>query len=110
MAVDQGGLDVGATSWLLVSAALVLVMTPGVAFFYGGMVRAGNVLGTIMKSFIVIGIVSVVWVAVGFSLAFDKGNGFIGGLSRSPACRISTRWCPASIPAGCRCSRSSCSR
>jgi ammonium transporter, Amt family len=81
VAVDQGGLDVGATSWLLISAALVLVMTPGVAFFYGGMVRAGNVLGTIMKSFIVIGIVSVVWVAVGFSLAFDKGNGFVGGVS-----------------------------
>ncbi len=79
MTVDQAGLDVGATAWLLVSAALVLLMAPGVAFFYGGMVRAANVLGTIMQSFMVIGIVSVLWVAVGFSLAFGQGNQFIGG-------------------------------
>jgi Amt family ammonium transporter len=76
--VDQGGLDIGATGWVLVSAALVLVMTPGVAFFYGGMVRASNVLGTIMKSLMVMGIVTVVWIGVGFSLAFGEGNPFIG--------------------------------
>ncbi len=77
--MDQGGLDAGATAWLLASAALVLIMTPGVAFFYGGMVRASNVLGTIMKSFVVIGIVSVVWIGVGFSLAFGGANKYIGG-------------------------------
>ncbi len=79
VAVDQGGLDIGATGWVLASAALVLLMTPGVAFFYGGMVRASNVLGTIMKSFVVIGVVTVVWIAIGFSLAFGDANQFIGG-------------------------------
>ena len=81
MAGDQAGLSVGTTGWLLVGAALVLIMTPGVGFFYGGMVRAGNVLGTIMQSFVTIGIVSVLWVAVGFSLAFGAGNPIVGGLS-----------------------------
>jgi Amt family ammonium transporter len=81
MLPEQGGSSVGTTAWLLVCAAFVLLMTPGVAFFYGGMVRARNVLGTLMQSFIAIGIVSVAWVAVGFSLVFDRGNPLIGGLS-----------------------------
>jgi Amt family ammonium transporter len=77
--MDSGGMDVGATAWLLTSAALVLLMTPGVAFFYGGMVRASNVLGTIMKSFVVIGVVTAVWIAIGFSLAFGGASPLIGG-------------------------------
>ena len=81
MSSEQAGADVGATAWVLISAALVLVMTPGIAFFYGGMVRARNVLGTVMQSLITMGIVSVAWIAIGFSFAFDVGNPIIGGLS-----------------------------
>ena len=70
----------GDTAWVLASAALVLLMTPGLAFFYGGMVRGKNVLTIIMQNFICMGIVSVLWVLVQFSLAFGKGNAFIGDL------------------------------
>ncbi len=75
-------MDSGNTSWVLASAALVLLMTPGLAFFYGGMVRAKSVLNMLMMSFITIGIVSVLWTLYGFSLAFGSGgNGFIGDFS-----------------------------
>ena len=77
-------LSAGDTAWVLTAAALVLLMTPGVAFFYGGMVRSKSVLNMMMMSFLAIAIVSVLWVAFGFSLAFgDSGNGFIGDLSWS---------------------------
>jgi ammonium transporter, Amt family len=74
-------IDSGDTAWLLASAALVMFMTPGLAFFYGGLVRAKNVLGTVMQSFIALGLVSVLWALIGYTLAFgpDKG-GIIGGL------------------------------
>jgi Amt family ammonium transporter len=72
--------DTGATAWLLASTALVLLMTPGLAFFYGGMVRAKNILGILMQNFCTVAVVSVVWVFVGFSLAFGQGNRFIGDL------------------------------
>src|SRR5947199_1678689 len=78
-------LDSGNTSWVLASSALVLIMTPGLAFFYGGMVRAKSVLNMMMMSFVTIGIVSVLWVLFGFSEAFGDGtSGFIGtiGLSK----------------------------
>jgi len=73
-------LDTGDTAWVLASSALVLFMTPGLALFYGGMVRAKNVLGTLMHSVFAMGLVSVLWVLVGYTLAFgpDKG-GLIGG-------------------------------
>jgi ammonium transporter, Amt family len=71
-------IDTGNTAWVLVSAALVLFMTPGLAFFYGGMVRGKHVLGMLMQNFFAMGIVSVLWVLVGFSLAFGDGGGFIG--------------------------------
>ena len=73
--------DTGDTSWVLISTALVMLMTPGLALFYGGMVRKKNVLGTIMQSFIALGIVTLQWVLIGYSLSFgpDKG-GMIGGL------------------------------
>ena len=75
-------ISAGDTAWVLTAAALVLLMTPGVAFFYGGMVRSKSVLNMIMMSFLAIGIVTVLWVAFGFSLAFaDSGNGFIGDFS-----------------------------
>ncbi len=71
--------DSGATAWVLISAALVLLMTPGLAFFYGGMVRARSVLNMLMMSFVTIAIVSVLWTLFGYSLAFGAGgNGFIG--------------------------------
>ena len=75
-------MNTGDTAWLLVSAALVMLMTPGLALFYGGMVRQKNILGTVMQSFIVLGLVSIEWMLVGYSFAFgpDRG-GVIGDLS-----------------------------
>ena len=76
-------LNSGDTAWVLAASALVLFMTPGLAFFYGGFVRNKNVLGTIMQSFIVMGLVGVIWVVAGYSLAFgpDIGDwGLIGNL------------------------------
>jgi len=75
-------IDTGDTAWMLVSAALVLLMTPGLALFYGGMVRTKNVLGTIMHSFIIIALITVQWVLWGYSLAFGPDiGGIIGSLS-----------------------------
>jgi len=72
-------MDSGDTAWVLASTALVLLMTPGLALFYGGMVRAKSVLNMMMMSFVTIAIVSVLWVLYGFSVAFGaKGNGFMG--------------------------------
>ena len=65
----------GDTAWLLVSAALVMVMTPALAMFYGGMVRRKNILGTIMQSFIVIALISVEWMLVGYSATFGPDLG-----------------------------------
>src|SRR5579885_2394748 len=68
-------------AWMLVSAALVLMMTgPGLALFYGGLVRPKNVLSSMMHSFILMAVVTVLWAVVGYSLAFGEGNAFIGGL------------------------------
>jgi ammonium transporter, Amt family len=77
---DFDSVDTGATAWVLASGALVLLMTPGLAFFYSGMVRAKHALAMLMQNYVTIGIVSLVWVVAGFSLAFGKGNGFIGDL------------------------------
>ncbi len=68
------------TVWVLISAGLVMLMTPGLAFFYGGMVRQKNVLTTLLQSFICLGVISVQWMLFGYSLVFSSGNGFIGGL------------------------------
>ena len=73
----------GDTAWMLTSTALVLMMTiPGLALFYGGMVRKMNVLATVMQSFAVTCLVTVLWIIVGYSLAFTDGNAFVGGMSR----------------------------
>jgi Amt family ammonium transporter len=74
----ESAIDSGNTAWVLVSAALVLFMTPGLAFFYGGMVRAKNVLGMLMQNFFSMGLVSVLWATVVFSLAFGDGGDWIG--------------------------------
>ncbi len=74
-------IDSGDTAWMLVSTALVLMMTgPGLALFYGGLVRRKNVLATMMHCFILMAVVSILWGIIGYSLAFDEGNWFIGGL------------------------------
>jgi Amt family ammonium transporter len=74
-------IDTGDTAWILVSTALVMLMTPGLALFYGGMVRGKNVLGTIMQSFIAIAVISVQWILIGYSLSFGPDiHGIIGSL------------------------------
>src|SRR5215475_1194254 len=73
-------IDTGDTAWLLVSTALVMLMTPGLALFYGGMVQGKNVLSTFMHSFFALAIVTLQWVTFGYSLAFSKSiGGVIGG-------------------------------
>ena len=69
------------TAWMLISTALVLLMTPALAFFYGGLVRSKNALNTMMMSFISLGFVGVIWAAVGYSLALTPGSNFLGDLS-----------------------------
>jgi Amt family ammonium transporter len=81
-AAPAPALDSGDTAWMLVSTALVLLMTPALAFFYGGLVRSKNVLNTMMMSFISLGFVGVLWVTFGFSLAFGDGNNWIGDTSK----------------------------
>ena len=71
-------IDSGATAWVLVSAALVLFMTPGLAFFYGGMVRSKNVLGMLMQNVFAMGLITILWATVGFSLAFGGSGKYIG--------------------------------
>jgi ammonium transporter, Amt family len=70
------------TAWMLISTALVLLMTPALAFFYGGLVRSKNALNTMMMSFISLGFFGVLWATAGYSLAFAPGNDYVGGLSR----------------------------
>ncbi len=71
----------GDNAWMLISAALVLLMTgPGLALFYGGLVRRKNILSTMMQSFAMMGLVTILWAIAGYSLAFGHGNAFIGGL------------------------------
>lgn len=76
--------DTGSTAFMLVSTMLVLVMTPGVAFFYGGLARRKNVVNTMFMSFVVIGVVAVAWIACGWSLAYggDGSNAFLGGFDQ----------------------------
>jgi Amt family ammonium transporter len=81
--VDLSKINSGDTAWMLTSTALVLFMTiPGLALFYAGMVRKKNVLATVMQSFAITCIVTVIWTVVGYSLAFTPGGSFIGGFSR----------------------------
>jgi Amt family ammonium transporter len=83
LAADAPTIDTGDTAWMLVATALVLMMTiPGVALFYAGMVRKKNVLATMMQSFTICAIVSIVWMVAGYSLAFGNGGLFVGDLSK----------------------------
>src|SRR5256885_14686275 len=67
-------------AWMLIATALVLVMTPALGFFYGGMVRAKNTLNTMMMSYVALGFVGIAWTIIGYSLAFANGSGAVGGL------------------------------
>ena len=77
--------NTGDTAWMLMSAAMVLFMTPGLAAFYAGMVRRKNVLDTTLQNFFAMGLIGVLWAVIGYSLAFTDGSGalapFIGGLA-----------------------------
>ena len=75
-----GQIDAGDTAWMLAATALVLMMTPALGLFYAGLVRAKNTLNTFMMCVGALGVVTVTWAVIGYSLAFDKGNGFVGGL------------------------------
>ncbi len=83
---DYTNINAGDTAWMLTATALVLLMTPGLAFFYGGMVQPRNIISTMLQSFIAMGIVSILWVVVGFSIAFGDSVGPKGfGLFGNPA-------------------------
>lgn len=79
ISANADAVSAGDTAWVLTSSALVLFMIPGLALFYGGMVRSKNVLGTIMHSVFAMSIVGIQWVVIGYSLAFSEGNAFVGG-------------------------------
>ena len=98
--VVQVDIDPAATAWLLTCTALVLLMTPGLAIFYGGMVRTTGVLNMIMMSFISIPLVTVAWLLVGYSLAFSDGpgGGFIGGLAHAGMQGIGPDTARGSVP------------
>jgi Amt family ammonium transporter len=94
MAQDEGPkIDTGDTAWMLMSTALVLMMTiPGLALFYAGMVRKKNVLATMMQSFAITAIVTVVWAVIGYSLAFGEGNAYVGDLSKLFLTNLAESW------------------
>src|SRR5947207_4213716 len=78
-AVTGGPISAGDTAWMLTATGLVLLMTPGLSFFYGGMVRTKNVVSTMLQSFVAMGVISLLWILVGFSLAFgDSVHGIVG--------------------------------
>jgi Amt family ammonium transporter len=81
--LEEMAMNQADVAWMLVATALVLLMTPALAFFYGGLVRSKNALNTMMMSFVALGVVGIVWALIGYSLAFAPGNALIGGLSRA---------------------------
>lgn len=89
----ETGLNTGDTAWMLVCSVLVLLMTiPGLVLFYGGMVRKKNVLSVMMQSVMICAMVTVLWMVLGYSLAFTNGNGFIGGLSDVMLNNLAADW------------------
>ncbi len=92
-------LNTGDTAWMLISSALVLLMLPGLALFYGGMVRAKNVLSTMMHSFVVMGLVAVQWMVIGYTIGFgDDKSGLFGGLNKLMLSGISIDSLSGTIP------------
>ena len=81
--IAQAKIDTGDTAWMLVATALVIMMTPALGLFYAGLVRAKSTLNTFMMCIAALAVATVAWAVVGYSLAFDTGNGFIGGLDNA---------------------------
>src|SRR3954447_4152429 len=82
-AVAAAKIDTGDTAWMMIATALVLMMTPALGLFYAGLVRAKNTLNTFMMSIGALGVVTIVWACVGYSLAFDGGGSILGGLGNA---------------------------
>jgi ammonium transporter, Amt family len=98
-AQEPSGLNEGDTAWVITATALVLFMTlPGLALFYGGLVRARNLLSVLMHCFSICCLVSVLWLAIGYSLAFDQGNAVIGGLGRAFLAGAGTETLAGTVP------------
>jgi Amt family ammonium transporter len=98
-AQDGAPVDSGNTAWVLTASAFVLFMTlPGLALFYGGLVRARNLLSVVMHCFAICCIVSVIWALFGYSLAFGEGGGFIGSLDKAFLANIGNRALPLNLP------------
>lgn len=92
-------LDSGDTAWMLVSALLVLMMTlPGLALFYGGLVKKDNILATLMQSLAVCAIISIIWPLIGYTLAFTEGSSFIGGLAKFALAGVGRESAVGTIP------------
>lgn len=111
MKFDLSSVDSGSVAWVLAATALVMLMTPGLAFFYGGMVRAKGVLAIILQGFATLALVCCTWAILSFSLAFGKGNGLIGGKQPrrpAPAPRGRRPSAGCSLPWQCPCSRRRC--
>src|SRR4051812_44766250 len=99
LAADAPKLDPANTAWMIVASALVLFMTlPGLALFYAGLVRAKNVLSVLMQCFAITCVVTLAWVAVGYSIAFGDGNDWWGGLGKSFLSGIGVNTVKGSIP------------
>jgi len=96
---EEAALSGANTSWILTSTALVLFMTlPGLALFYGGLVRSRNVLSILMQCFAIAGIASILWLVLGYSIAFSEGNGLIGGLSKAMFAGVQEETLAGDIP------------
>ena len=93
MAQEAPKVDTGDAAWMLTSTALVLMMTiPGVALFYAGMVRKKNVLATMMQSFFITALITVLWIVAGYSIAFGEGGAYFGDFSRVMLNGIAEKW------------------
>src|SRR5579862_3619148 len=98
-AAGAAGLDSGGTAWVLVASALVLFMTlPGLALFYGGLVRARNLLSVLMHCFVISCVVSLLWVVFGYSLVFADGNPLIGSLNDAFLSGVRNQISPNGVP------------
>ncbi len=96
---EEATVNAANTAWILTSTALVLFMTlPGLALFYGGLVRGKNVLSVLMQCFAITGMTSILWLVIGYSLAFTEGNGFIGGFDRFMMAGIERETVSGDIP------------
>src|SRR6185436_13893587 len=76
--IETEGINSGDVAWMLCASALVLLMTPGLAYFYGGMIDTKNIISTMLQSFVAMGVISVLWIVVGFSIAFGDDWGGLG--------------------------------